>query len=133
MDRKRYTQFKMKKAVFFVITLWIAGFMSSCYYDNEEDLYPKQTACDTTNVTYETKIAPIMQNNCNSCHNQVTANAGVVTDNYNDLKTVAENGQLWGAVNHEPGYSPMPRNGEQLPECELKKIRIWIDNGAPRN
>ncbi|MCF8230703.1 MAG: hypothetical protein K9J27_00835 [Bacteroidales bacterium] len=123
----------MKKLFFIPAIIFFAGLFGGCYYDNEEDLYPQSSQCDTTNVTYETKIAPIMENNCNSCHNQVSANAGVFTDNYQDLKTIAENGQLWGAVNHEPGYTPMPKDAEQLPDCDLKKIRIWIDNGTPRN
>ncbi|MCF8309706.1 MAG: cytochrome c [Bacteroidales bacterium] len=122
----------MKAGSFITIILFIVT-LSSCYYDNEEDLYPQQAECDTTNVNYNDQIAPIMQNNCNSCHSGVSPNAGVITDNYEDLKAVAENGQLWGAVNHEPGYTPMPRNQPKLPECDLKKIRIWIDNGTPRN
>jgi len=123
----------MKKLFFIPAIIFFASLLGGCYYDNEEDLYPQSSQCDTTNVTYEAKIAPIMENNCNSCHSGVSPNAGVITDNFDDLKTIADNGQLWGAVNHEPGYSPMPKNGEQLPDCELQQIRIWIDNGTPRN
>jgi hypothetical protein len=27
----------------------------------------------------------------------------------------------------------MPKGGSQLPACELTKIRIWVDAGAPNN
>lgn len=107
--------------------------MQSCYYDNEEDLYPESATCDTTGVTYSATIAPIMEANCNSCHNAVLPNAGVITDNYSDLKVIADNGQLRGATHHEQGYSPMPKNQAQLPGCDLAKIRIWLDDGAPDN
>jgi len=121
------------KQFFFLFLAFSLIAISGCSYHNEEELYPKEAECDTTNVTYVNKIAPIMENNCNSCHSGVSPNAGVITDNYEDLKTIAANGQLWGAVNHEPGYAPMPRNQPKLPECELKKIRSWIDNGTPRD
>jgi hypothetical protein len=113
--------------------LLLISVLQSCYYDNEEDLYPESTECDTSGVTYTNTIAPLLEANCNSCHNSVSPNAGVITDNYTDLKVIADNGQLWGAVNHESGYSPMPKNQPKLPDCELSKIRKWLDDGAPDN
>ncbi|MCB0806299.1 MAG: hypothetical protein KDC05_10910 [Bacteroidales bacterium] len=107
--------------------------MQACYYDNEETLYPDSVACDTTNVTYAGTIAPIMAANCNSCHNSGLANGGVITESYDGLKIVADNGRLEGAVFHQSGYSPMPQNLPQLPDCELTKIKIWIDAGAINN
>jgi hypothetical protein len=43
---------------------------------------------------------------------------------------VVDNGRFWGAINHEDGYSPMPQNLPKLNDCDLKKIRTWIDEGA---
>ncbi|MFW5975012.1 MAG: hypothetical protein ACOCQ6_02280 [Bacteroidota bacterium] len=122
------------KVIKYFFGLWMIMFLhQACYYDNEEDLYPESTNCDTTNITYTETIAPLMENNCNSCHNAVTPNANVITDNYTDLKVIAGNGQLWGAVNHESGFSPMPKNQDKLSDCELTKIRKWLDDGAPDN
>lgn len=104
--------------------------LSSCYYDNEEDLYPQSTPCDTINVTYSQTIAPIMSNSCDFCHGGSAPQANVITDNYDDLKIIADDNRLWGSVNHESGYSPMPKDRPQLSDCDLKKIRIWLDNGA---
>lgn len=104
--------------------------MQSCYYDNEEDLYPDAPVCDTLDVRYSADVAIIMQNNCNACHGSGFPQAGIITDNYDDLKVIAENGKLWGAVNHEDGYSPMPQDRPKLNDCDLSKIRIWINNGA---
>lgn len=115
------------KAGIFILLL-IA--MQACYYDNEEELYPQQAACDTTNVGYAATISIIMENNCNTCHGSDFPQANVITDNYTDLKVIADNGRLWGAVNHENGYSPMPNNLPKLSDCNLSKIRIWLDNGA---
>lgn len=104
--------------------------LSSCYYDNEEDLYPQPVDCDTLNVTYSQTIAPIMSTNCNACHGGSAPNANVKTDTYNDLKIIADDDRLWGVVNHESGYSPMPKDRPKLNDCDLKKIRVWLDNGA---
>lgn len=119
------------KRLFVPLLLMIA--LQSCYYDNEEELYPGSTGCDTSNVSYSADVAGIMEINCNGCHGSGFHQGGVITDNYNDLKTIAENGRLWGAINHEDGYKPMPENSPKLPDCELSKIRSWIDAGYPQN
>jgi hypothetical protein len=113
-----------------IFLMW--GF-TSCYYDNEKDLYPTPPSCDTVNITYSGTVAPIMATNCNACHGTANPSGGVITDNYNDLKTIVDNGSLRGAINHLPNYSPMPQGGNKLNDCDLTKIGIWIDNGAPNN
>ncbi len=112
-----------------LIVLALAG-LQACYWDNEEELYPAVVECDTTNVTYSGTVAVILDGSCVSCHNSTFAQGGVVVDNYDDLKVVVGNGRFWGAINHEDGYSPMPQNLPKLNECDLKKIRTWIDEGA---
>lgn len=102
----------------------------SCVNNNEEDLYGVKP-CDTTNVTWESKIAAIMQKNCVMCHGPDLAYNGVRHDSYDAEMIVVNDGRLRGVVNHLPGYSKMPKDRGKLPECELKLINIWLDNGAP--
>ncbi len=104
--------------------------MTSCYYDNEVELYPQPIECDTANVTYSATIAPIMSSNCNGCHGGSAPQGNVITDTYEGLKIIADDGRLWGAVNHKPGYLPMPNDRPKLNDCDLTKIGIWLDNGA---
>lgn len=104
-----------------------------CYYDNEEDLYPNATECDTLNITYEATIAPIMANSCNTCHSGPSPSAGIKTDSYGDLAIIANNGRLWGVVSHAQGYSPMPKDQAKLSDCSLTKIGKWINSGLPEN
>jgi len=111
----------------------MAWSFSSCYYDNEEELYPNPTSCDTTNITYSGTVVPILQNSCYSCHNSVNQQGGIVLDNYNDLQTIVNNGSFRGAINHLNGYSPMPKGGEKLNDCNLTLINKWLDDGAPNN
>ena len=108
-------------------------YLSGCYYDKEAELYPFTNNCDTTNVTFSGSVAPVMASNCNGCHSGASASAGVKTDNYNDLLVIVNNGKLWGTVNHDPGFKPMPQNAQILPVCDRSKIKIWITAGAPNN
>ncbi len=121
--------------VFLTVLLLAALSMipGGCYYDNEEDLYPDAGGCDTVNITYEAAIAPIMASSCNTCHSGAAASAGIRTDSYSELSVIAGNGRLWGAVSHAQGYSPMPKDQSMLSDCNLTKIRIWIDTGLPEN
>lgn len=105
---------------------------TSCTYHNEEELYTIEP-CDTTNVTYSENINAILSNKCNACHSKSSALGGVVTENYDDLKTIVNDGRFWGTINHLKGYEKMPKGLNKLSDCELKKIEIWMDNGAPKN
>ena len=105
-----------------------------CYYDNEQELYQFTTVnCDTTNVTYTKTIAPIMQTNCNFCHDQTSASGGINTSGYSNLVVIANNGKLWGTVNHDAGFSFMPKGGGKLSGCDLAKIAKWIHDGSKNN
>lgn len=123
---------KLRYLFYLAVTLLMLEF-NGCYYDNEIELYPSITDCDTLNVTYSGVISPIMSVNCNSCHGEVDPSGNVRTDNYNGLSIIANNGKLWGVVNHENGFVFMPKDRPQLSECDLKKIKIWINAGALNN
>lgn len=120
----------MKVVNYLMILGLITVGMNSCSYDNEVELYPQAVECDTLNVGYSQTIASIMSANCNECHSGAAPSGNIVTDNYDDLKIIADNGRLWGAVNHESDFSPMPKDRPQLNSCNLSQIRIWLDNGA---
>ena len=89
--------------------------------------------CDTTNVTFSQSIFPIVQNFCLGCHNAPSPGGGVYLRNYADIKTVVDNGKLWGSINHDPGFFAMPLGGNKLSNCDLATFKIWINNGAPNN
>jgi hypothetical protein len=102
----------------------------SCVNNNEEELYGIKP-CDTSNVTWASKIKDILQQNCVMCHGPVIAYRGVRHDTYESEMIVVNDGRLRGVVNHLPGYAKMPKDRGKLPECELKLINTWLDNGAP--
>jgi hypothetical protein len=106
--------------------------LSSCYYDVEEEIYPK-TDCNTDNITYSMDIVAILQSNCYVCHSQAANQGGITLEGFNNLKTYVDNGRFLGAVKHEAGYSPMPQGAPQLPDCQIAQIEQWILDGALNN
>lgn len=129
----RPTTDAMKK-YWYIAMMIVSVSLFGCYYDNEEELYPNsQQACGTTPVTYSRDVATIIQNNCLTCHS-AAANMGAVTlEGYTSLKTYASNGKLYGVISHAPGYSPMPKGGNKMSDCNIAIIKRWIDDGAPNN
>jgi hypothetical protein len=118
---------RMLTAIFAILLLtW------GCYYDHEEVLYPA-TACDTTNITFSQTIKPIFGSQCTQCHNSVSPSANYDLSNYDGVVACVNAGRILGAINHLTGYSPMPKNGNQLPSCQITQITIWINAGMPNN
>ena len=114
-----------------VISIFFSFTLTACYYDKEDVLY--RAECDTVNVTYTKSIIPIMVANCNACHfTGAIATNNVVTNNYNDLITVVNNGKLWTSLTWTSTYN-MPKGSNKLSNCDLAKIKKWIDGGALNN
>ena len=106
--------------------------LTSCYYDVEEELYPSGT-CQTDNVTYSVDILDIIQTNCYACHDQVNSFGSVNLEGYTQVKQYVDNGQLLGVIRHDAGFSPMPKGGNKLLDCEIAKVEAWIEAGALDN
>jgi len=92
-----------------------------------------QSICDTTQFTYSSSVKSIITNHCQGCHSGVTAQGGIDLSTYAGVKMKIDDGRLWGAINHFPGFSAMPKNGNKLTTCELTQIRKWIETGSPNN
>lgn len=84
--------------------------------------------CDTANVTYQASVFPVFETYCISCHSGSAPEAGIDLTDYEQVAFLAENGALLGAIKHEPGYSPMPKDGNKLDSCTIAKIEIWIND-----
>jgi hypothetical protein len=123
------------KRYFLLSFILLVIFIGSCYYDNEEALYPVYSAsCDTTNVTYSGTIIPIFSANCLACHsNASAASAGgnIKLENYADV--VAKQPNITGAIKHISPFSPMPKNGGMLKTCSINQWDIWVGKGMPNN
>ena len=119
----------------FLITLFLITF--SCSKSNEEELRndpgTNSNGCTTSNMKFSADIAPILQANCNSCHNATGPLGGVITENYAGAKIIADNGTLVGTITHASGFSPMPKGKPKLADCDINKIKAWIAQGTQNN
>lgn len=104
----------------------------NCYYDVEEELYPN-VECSTEGMSYSMDITPILNSACYACHDSQNNFGNVTIDSHEALLEYVNNGQLLGAIKHEPGFSPMPKNSSKLLECEIEKIEQWVSDGALNN
>jgi hypothetical protein len=106
--------------------------LSSCYYDNEEALYPVRpgtSTCDTVNPTYAATIQPTINNNCQGCHSGSAPSADLDLSTLDNVKTAVNSKNL---LNHLMGNnaSLMPPSGS-LSDCNIKEFDVWITNGMP--
>lgn len=85
--------------------------------------------CSTINATFANDVNPIIKSNCLSsgCHNTGSKDGDFTT--YAGIKTKANNGSLNRRV---LTVKDMPSSGA-LSLSDRKKIKCWINNGAPNN
>ena len=134
----------MKRSHAYLSALLFSIVLISCSKSNESDLNGNNNnpppgggntnGCDTVNMKFATNIKPILHGNCYTCHsNENFAVSGVKLEDYDDLKMHVDDGDIMGVITHAAGFPAMPQGGAKLSDCNIIKIRAWIDRGAPNN
>ena len=130
----------MKITAILFSSLIIMILLSTCYYDSQEYLFPKiNNQCDTTGTILFSSVDTVLQNNCVSCHNLSSASGGVNLDGYSNVYTYSTTLRnntpiLVGVIRRKSGFSPMPQlPSPGLDNCSIRKIEIWIAQGALQN
>ena len=119
--------------------LFLIPLFTCCYYDSAEDLYPDvnlDVLNDTTTVTFNGTIKPLLETNCYSCHSNSTASTkgnNIFLEAYSDVKSSADDGSLYGSVSWAPYYARMPKNANKLPDIKIAQLKKWVDGGAPND
>lgn len=117
-----------------LLFLSISFFTYSCYYDKEEQLYPViDTNCDTSNVTYKNTISTMMASNCTSCHGANAVANGYKIDLTSYASIKANIDKIVNAIDHQPGFPPMPPTGAKMDACKIAQIKLWQTAGALNN
>lgn len=123
----------MQKLGLYSLGLVLSLAAASCYYDNEEELYPMAQGCMTDTLSFAETIVPILENNCYRCHDAATNLGNVTLEGYQAVKNYADDGRLIGVIRQDPGFSPMPQDAGPLNDCFVSQIEAWIDQGALNN
>ena len=110
----------------------IAGFlvpaMQSCYYDNEEELYPQP--CPTDNITYSIEVREIIEARCATAGCHITGGTGNgLFEDYAGVKNKFDNGSLRQRVLETRDMPP----GGALSTCDIAVLEKWINDNAPNN
>ena len=92
-----------------------------------------ESGCQTGAVTYTSTIRPIIEDRCQGCHSGNNPQGGLDFSTWNDLNSVAGDGRLALAIQHQTGAEPMPPSGPSLSQCRIDQILAWIQDGAPNN
>lgn len=105
--------------------------LSACKYHNEDDLYP---SCNTNNISFSGTVTQLLTSyGCIGCHNNSVPTARVNLETHLGTVEATQNGRLLGAISHASGFKPMPQGGRKMSDCEISKIKAWIDAGKPNN
>ncbi len=89
--------------------------------------------CVATNVSYSGFVAPLLTTYCVGCHSGGAPSGGIVLNNHAGVQAVALSGKLYGAISWATGFQQMPKGSNKLSQCNIDKIKGWIDDGAPNN
>ena len=98
-------------------------------------LPPTNAPCDVSAVHYSTDVLPILNSNCMSCHSTrgyIQSGGGIDLDSITNVLRYVNNGLLLATINYSDTYK-MPRQAARLDTCDVKKIRTWIEKGAPND
>ena len=125
----------MKRLIIISVIAGFSYFIVSCYYDNEEALYPKlNTRCDSTKVTFSRTIVTMLTENCYSCHSNANAfsyGKNIHLEDHADV--VANNVDISNSIKHIGSKAPMPQKGGKISDCAINQFDIWVRNGMPDN
>lgn len=127
----------LKSLLFYCsLLLGVLFFTPSCYYDNMEDLNPKDTTsvpvCDTAGtITFTKHIQPVMTNYCSvsGCHSGNAPSAGLSLVSYEDVKNSAISGKLLGSITWDGSTSQMPKgSSNKISDCNISQVSKWISS-----
>lgn len=117
----------MKKYSFLIVMVVLFGIISveqACKKDDYKGL-----DCGAVSASYSRDIKPLIEANClnSGCHTTRSSN-GDFTE-YKGLKGKANNGSLNKRVLETKDMPP----GATLSLSDRKKIKCWLNTGAPEN
>jgi len=121
---------KIKNFGFILVLLLSASVVIISCGDDDDD------ECKTENLTYDNFAKDFLITNCASqsgCHVDANKNEpGIGSyETYEDTKNVVDQMRFLGAINHQDGFSDMPKGGDKLDDCSIDKLTAWINDGAP--
>lgn len=123
------------KSIYWGIVVMVMGlgfYLQGCTYD-KEIAAPLSNCSDTLNVSFLTRVQPLLMANCYACHGNGASQGNVSLENFEKVKQVALSGRLLGAISHTAGFAPMPVGAAKLSACDITAVNTWIQEGTQNN
>jgi hypothetical protein len=94
--------------------------------------YQKGYDCTGQTPTYNNDIKAIYNSNCatTGCHDAYSQAAGIDLSSY-QTAIAANNDRILGCVEHNSGFSAMPKGMSKLTDTQIKKLYCWMQNSKP--
>ena len=89
--------------------------------------------CDTNNISFSDFVKPLLETHCQGCHSGASPSGGIDLTTHSNIAVYANNGKLFGSIDHQSGFQAMPQGAAKLDDCTIDKIKSWIDAGALNN
>ncbi len=115
---------------FLLLSLFIV-LSSSCSDTSPVDLV--EVVPITQIVTYNIEIAPIVQSQCVSCHNDNFASGGNSYSSFEQFKDATENGNVIDRITRSLGDPLTMPQGGRLPQASIDLILQWEIDGFLEN
>lgn len=117
---------RLTKNEILTLSLWIEQ-------GAHKDVVCNLPPCDTLEVGFNKTIIPILDVYCYGCHAGDKPQGGVDYNSYAGVKLTVNDQSLLGSIRRQNGYIFMPKNGNQIPDCQIRQIEKWIAEGAKNN
>ncbi|WP_395045297.1 hypothetical protein [Flavobacterium sp.] len=116
---------KIKVYAFYLFTII---FFSSCSNDSTDDLIDSNLS---QNVTYNSTVKNIIDNNCIQCHGTTPTNGATLSlTTYENVKNAILTLSLFERISSSEGSSgAMPDGGPRLPQTSINLIEQWKNEG----
>ena len=87
--------------------------------------------CDLSKDQFNAVVKPIIDTHCLGCHSGANASGGINFSSYDNIKAQVTNGKLYASITRTANW--MPKNSAKLNNCDIDRIKSWIDRGAPED
>ncbi len=112
------------------ILLFLCLHITSCTKSSTETSPSSPPPINTNEITYELNVEPIISRECKGCHSGSSASAGLRLENYNQVRSSTENGDLLERINDIS--NPMPQSG-LMNQSNRDIIENWSKNNFLEN
>lgn len=118
-----------KKRTMYFLTLILISVLNFSCTKEKVPLTPLDPDCTDT-VSFSSQIAPMISNNCVSCHDSGNS-TGYTLTNHTNISSNAT--AMLNAMQESGGMQLMPEGGPALHDTLIQQFSCWVNQGKLNN